>query len=334
MGECPQSLADIPSGKFHPLRQIFPRKKEPEPRIEGTLMKIGFIGIGMMGGPMCRNLLKNGHQAVVYDISEDALARISGSGAQRADSPKAVAEAVEVVFTSLPMPEDVERVIMGGEGNPGIAQGAKAGLLIVDLSTNAPAVVRRLHQELAEKEIALIDAPVSGGVDGAEGATLAIMCGGRQADFDRVKPLLECIGANVFLVGDIGAGSIAKLCNNMTAFANMAVASEALMLATRAGLEPGKMVEVMQAASGASFSLTRLQRKGLKGDWNQEFTLDLSHKDLTLALELGRQSDTPLPFGAYTYTLMQQARAKGWGGNDVVSLQRLLEEALGTEVRG
>ena len=106
------------------------------------------------------------------------------------------------------------------------------------------------------------------------------------------------------------------------------------MLATRAGLHPGKMADVMQAASGASFSLKRLQRKGLKGDWAQEFTLNLSHKDLTLALELGRQSDTPLPFGAYTYTLLQQARAKGWGGDDLVALQRLLEEALGTQVRG
>ncbi len=306
-------------------------------------MKVGFIGVGMMGGPMCRNLLKNGHEAVVYDINEDALARISGQGVQRADSPKAVAEAVEVVFTSLPMPDDVERVIMGGEGSEGtedsagidgILQGAKAGLVIVDLSTNAPAVVRRLHEELATKDIALIDAPVSGGVDGAEGATLAIMCGGRQADFDRVKPLLECMGANVFLVGDIGAGSIAKLCNNMTSFANLAVASEALMLATRAGLDPGKIADVMQASSGASFSLNRLQRKGLKGDWAQEFTLNLSHKDLTLALELGRQSDTPLPFGGYTYTLLQQARAKGWGGDDLVSLQRLLEEALETQVRG
>ena len=297
-------------------------------------MKVGFIGVGMMGGPMCRNLLKKGHEAVVYDISEDALARISGSGVRRADSPKAVAEEVEVVFTSLPMPDDVERVIMGGENGEGIAQGARAGLVIVDLSTNAPAVVRRLHEELAAKDIALIDAPVSGGVDGAEGATLAIMCGGRQADYDRVKPLLECMGANVFLVGDIGAGSIAKLCNNMTAFANLAVASEALMLATRAGLDPGKMAEVMQAASGASFSLNRLQRKGLKGDWEQEFTLNLSHKDLTLALDLGRQSDTPLPYGSYTYTLMQQARAKGWGGNDLVALQRLLEESLGTQVRG
>lgn len=298
-------------------------------------MKVGFIGLGMMGGPMCRNLLKKGHQAVVYDINPDAKARVQGGGAELASSPRevAAAEGVAVVFTSLPMPADVERVVMGGDGD-GIVDGARPGTVIVDLSTNAPAVVQRLGGELADRKLSLIDAPVSGGVDGAEGGTLAIMCGGAAADFERVKPLLECMGANVFLVGAIGAGSIAKLCNNMTSFANLAVAGEALMLATRAGLNPKKMAEVMQASSGASFSLKRLQRKGLDGDWHQEFALNLAHKDLTLALELGRQSETPLAYGSYTYTLLQQARARGWGGDDLVVIQRLLEETLGTLIRG
>ncbi len=214
-----------------------------------------------------------------------------------------------------------------------MVQGARPGTLVVDLSTNAPAMVRQISETLSAKGMSLMDAPVSGGVDGAEAATLAIMCGGRQADFDRVKPLLDCMGANVFLVGDIGAGSIAKLCNNMTSFTNLAAAIEALMLATRAGLNPAVIAEVMQASSGASFSLRRLQRKGLKGNWDQEFTLNLSHKDLSLALELGRQTETPLSHGSHTYTLMQQGRAKGWGDKDIVVIQRLLEEVLGTEVR-
>lgn len=294
-------------------------------------MKVGFIGVGMMGGPMCRNLIKNGHQAVVYDISADALARIAGPSTEQAASPQAVAEQVEVVFTSLPMPADVAAVILGANG---IAAGARPGSIIVDLSTNAPAEVQRLSAELAKQDLALLDAPVSGGVDGAEAATLAIMCGGKQRDYDRVKPLLDCMGKNVFLVGGIGSGNIAKLCNNMIAFCNLAVAIEALMLATRAGLDPRVVTDVIKAASGDSASLKRVERKGLKGDWQQEFSVDLSHKDLTLALELGRQTDTPLPFGAYTYTLLQQARAKGWGTDDLGGIQRLWEAALGTKVRG
>jgi 3-hydroxyisobutyrate dehydrogenase len=294
-------------------------------------MIVGFIGVGMMGGPMCRNLIKGGHEAVVFDLNPDALARITGAGARAAATPRAVAGQAEVVFTSLPMPKDVEQVLLGPDG---VAAGARAGTTVVDLSTNAPAMVKRLAQALDGQGIALLDAPVSGGVEGAEAGTLAIMCGGKREHFERVKPLLDCMGANVFLVGDIGAGSIAKLCNNMTAFCNLAVACEAILLATRAGLNPAAMAEVMKTASGDSFSLKRVARKGLKGDWRQEFTLDLSHKDLTLALELGRETGTPLSFGALTYSLMQMARAKGWGGEDMMVLQRLMEEVMGTPMRG
>jgi 3-hydroxyisobutyrate dehydrogenase len=171
-------------------------------------------------------------------------------------------------------------------------------------------------------------------VDGAESATLAIMCGGTQADFDRAKPLLSCMGKNVFLVGATGMGNVAKLVNNMTAFSNLAAACEGLMLATRAGLNPRVMAEVMEASSGASASLKRLARKGLAGDWQQEFALNLSHKDLTLALDLGRQTETPLAYGSYTYTLMQQGRAQGWGKDDLMGILRIWENALGTKVRG
>ncbi len=293
-------------------------------------MKVGFVGVGMMGGPMCRNVLKGGHEVVVYDLNPDALARVAGSRTTVAASPKAVAEQVSIVFTSLPMPADVEQVVLGENG---LAAGARKGAILCDLSTNAPAVVKRLEKELAGKGIAFIDAPVSGGVDGAEAATLAIMCGGKKKEFDTVKPILDCMGKNVFLVGPIGSGSIAKLCNNMVSFCNLAVASEALMLATRAGLNPRMMADVMATASGNSNSLKRLSRKGLRGDWSQEFALNLAHKDLTLALELGRQSDTPLAFGSYTYTLLQQGRLKGWGKDDVGVLLRVLESALGTEVR-
>jgi 3-hydroxyisobutyrate dehydrogenase len=293
-------------------------------------MKAGFIGLGMMGGPMCRNLIKKGNPAVVFDLNADALARIKSSGATAAVSPKDVAAQCDVVFLSLPMPKDVEAVVMGADG---VAAGAKKGLIIVDLSTNAPAVVKRLEKELAAKGIVFLDSPVSGGVDGAEAATLAIMAGGDKAAFDKVKPLLECIGKNVFHLGAIGTGSVAKLCNNMVSFCNLAAASEAVMLAKRAGLDPQVMVNVMHASSGASSSLKRVDRKAIHGDFKQEFALNLAYKDLTLALDLGRETDTPLTYGSYTYTLMQKARANGRGTEDVSTLMRVIEEPVKEQVR-
>jgi 3-hydroxyisobutyrate dehydrogenase len=293
-------------------------------------MKAGFIGLGMMGGPMCRNLIKKGNPAVVYDLNADALARIKSSGATAAASPKDVAAQCDVVFLSLPMPKDVEAVVMGADG---VAAGAKKGLIIVDLSTNAPAVVKRLEKELAAKGIVFLDSPVSGGVDGAEAATLAVMAGGDKAAFDKVKPMLECIGKNVFHLGAIGTGSVAKLCNNMVSFCNLAAASEAVMLAKRAGLDPQVMVNVMHASSGASSSLKRVDRKAIHGDFKQEFALNLAYKDLTLALDLGRETDTPLTYGSYTYTLMQKARANGRGTEDVSTLMRVIEEPVKEQVR-
>ena len=293
-------------------------------------MKAGFIGLGMMGGPMCRNIIKKGNTVVVYDLNPDALARVRSSGATEAKSAKDVAAQCDIVFLSLPMPKDVEAVIMGPDG---VAAGAKKGTVIVDLSTNAPAVVQRLAKELAPRGLTLLDSPVSGGVDGAEAATLAVMVGGDKAAFDKVKPLLDCIGKNVFHLGAIGTGSVAKLCNNMVSFCNLAVASEAVMLAKRAGLDPQIMVNVIHASSGASSSLRRVDRKAIHGDFKQEFALNLAFKDLTLALDLGRETDTPLAYGSYTYTLMQKARANGRGGEDVSTLMRDIEEPVKEQVR-
>ncbi|MDH4249405.1 MAG: NAD(P)-dependent oxidoreductase [Deltaproteobacteria bacterium] len=293
-------------------------------------MKAAFIGVGMMGAPMCLNLLKKGHDVTAVDLNSQHLVRVKGGGASTAPTPAEAAAHADFIFTSLPMPADVERVLTGPKG---VLEGARPGTIVVDLSTNAPSAVKRLAATLAEKQVILLDGPVSGGVEGAEKATLAIMCGGPQEAFKRVKPLLECMGGNVFLVGPIGSGSVAKLCNNLTSFANLAVACESMLLASRAGLDPEVMGQVMQASSGASFALKRVQRKGLRGDWKQEFTIDLSYKDLSLALDLGRETGTPLSMGSLTYTLLQQARAKGWGGSDLVSVLRLLEEAVGSPVR-
>jgi len=293
-------------------------------------MKAGFIGVGLMGGPMCRNLIKKGNPAVIFDISKDALERMKSVGATVASSAREVAAQCDVVFTSLPMPADVEKVILGADG---IAAGAKKGMIVVDMSTNSPAVVQRLSKELAAKGVVLLDAPVSGGVDGAEAATLAIMCSGDKAAYDKVKPMLDCMGKNVFHLGAIGMGNVAKLVNNMVSFCNLAIANEAMALAQRAGLDPATMADVMQTASGDSAALKRVKRKAIHGDFKAEFALNLAYKDLGLALDLGRETGTPLAFGAYTYTLMQQARAKQRGGEDVSTLLRNLEEGMADTIR-
>ena len=154
-----------------------------------------------------------------------------------------------------------------------------------------------------------------------------------KAAFDQAKPMLECMGKNVFHLGAIGTGSVAKLCNNMVSFCNLAAASEALLLAKRAGLDPQVMVNVMHASSGASTSLKRVDRKAIHGDFRQEFALNLAYKDLTLALDLGRETETPLAYGSYTYTLMQKARANGRGAEDVSTLMRDIEEPVQDRVR-
>jgi 3-hydroxyisobutyrate dehydrogenase-like beta-hydroxyacid dehydrogenase len=293
-------------------------------------MKVGFIGVGMMGGPMCGNLIKKGHQAVIFDLNKDAIARMTGVGATAAGSPKEVAEQVDIVFTSLPMPADVEKVIMGPDG---LAAGAKKGTIIADMSTNAPAVVQRLAKELAAKGIVLIDSPVSGGVDGAEAASLAIMCSGDKAAFDKVKPLLECMGKNVFHLGAIGMGNVAKLVNNMVSFCNLVTACEAMALAKRAGLDPDVMAGVMQTASGDSSSLKRVKRKAIRGDFKQEFALNLAYKDLMLALDLGRETGTPLSIGSHAMTLMQNGRSKDRGKDDVCTLMQSIEEGMNDKIR-
>jgi 3-hydroxyisobutyrate dehydrogenase-like beta-hydroxyacid dehydrogenase len=293
-------------------------------------MKVGFVGVGMMGGPMCGNLLKKGHQAVVFDINPDALARMKGAGAAVAASLTELAGQVDVIFTSLPMPADVEKVVLG---QGGLAEGARRGTIIADMSTNSPALVQRLARELAAKGIIFIDAPVSGGVDGAEAATLAIMCSGDKTAYDKVRPLLECMGKNVFHLGAIGMGNVAKLVNNMVSFCNLVTACEALALAQRAGLDPDVMAGVMQTASGDSASLKRVKRKAIRGDFKQEFALNLAYKDLGLALELGRETGTPLSIGAHVFALMQAARAKERGKDDVSTLMQTIEEAMNDRIR-
>jgi 3-hydroxyisobutyrate dehydrogenase len=293
-------------------------------------MQLGFIGVGNIGTPMCHHLLQAGHTVLVYDVNASNLARMVNLGAQQAESPKAVAQACDIVFSSLPGPREVEQVALGKDG---VIAAARPGLLYVDLSTNFPVMARRVCAALAAQGVTMLDAPVSGGVAGAERGTLAVMVGGDKPAFDRCRPLLAHFGANIFHVGDIGAGCVAKLVNNMLAFANTVTACEGMLLGTKAGVDPQLLHDIIQASSGASWAMRQFPQKIFAGDFTAGFTIDLAYKDLRLALELGDELAVPLLMGSLCINLMRQARANGRGGDDLSGLMRVLENNIGVQVR-
>jgi 3-hydroxyisobutyrate dehydrogenase len=293
-------------------------------------MQIGFIGVGNIGTPMCRHLIEAEHHVVAFDVNADHLARIVSLGARAADSPKAVAQASDIVFSSLPGPTEVEQVALGDEG---IIAAARPGLIYVDLSTNFPATAQRVCAALAEKGVTMLDAPVSGGVVGAERGSLAVMVGGDPQAFATCKPVLEHFGANVFHVGAIGSGCVAKLVNNMMAFINMVAAGEGMVLGAKAGVDPQKLYDIIQTSSGASWVMQQFPNTVFVGNFTPGFTVDLAHKDLRLALEMGDALSVPLMMASLCMNVMRQLRANGHGGDDFSSLVRVLEAAIDFQVR-
>ncbi len=293
-------------------------------------MKVGFIGVGHMGGPMCRNIIKGDHDVTVYDLNAEAVQACVELGATAGASAEDVASRVDVVMTSLPMPADVEAAALGGHG---IAAGARPGTVFVDLSTNSPTMVRRIAAELATKDVATLDAPVSGGVAGAEAATITIMVGGDKAAYEKCLPVFQSFGKTILHVGELGTGSIAKLVNNMVAFCTMAAAAEGLMLGAVAGIAPAVLNQVIRNSSGDSFGFRALAKKALEGDWSPNFGIELAYKDLHLALEMADELRVPLALGPPVHNLMRMARGMGFGDDDTTAMMRVYETILNREVR-
>jgi 3-hydroxyisobutyrate dehydrogenase-like beta-hydroxyacid dehydrogenase len=294
-------------------------------------VKVGFIGVGNMGGPMCRNIIRNtNHQVVVFDLNPEAIKACTALGASAGNSVAQVAADCDVVFTSLPMPRNVEEVALGPDG---IAANARPGTVYIDLSTNAPATARRVHDGMAAKGIGMLEAPVSGGTARATDGTIVIMVGGDAKVFDTQLPLLRSFSGEVVHVGEIGMGSVAKLVNNMLAFCNAAAAAEALMIGAMAGIDLKKLQQVISNASGNSSAFRNIADKAFKGEFQATFALDLAHKDLRLALELADELGVPGMIAPQVMNLMRIARAQGMGGDDSSSVIRVYEQALGREVR-
>lgn len=293
-------------------------------------MQLGFIGVGNIGTPMCRHLIEAGHTVLVYDVNPSHMARMVSLGAQQAESPKAVAQACNIVFSSLPGPQEIEQVALGANG---IIAAARPGLIFVDLSTNSPTVAKRVCTALAAQSVIMLDAPVSGGVAGAERGSLAVMVGGDKQAFETCKPLLQHLGAHIFHVGEIGSGSVAKLVNNMLAFVNAVTAYEGMLLGVKAGVDPQILHDIVQASSGSSSAMRAFPQKIFAGDFTPGFMIDLAHKDLRLALELGDELSVPLMMGSVCINFLREARANGRGRDDLCGLMRRMEEHLGIEVR-
>ena len=295
-------------------------------------MKLGFIGLGTMGSGMALNLLKAGHHLTVNDVNRDAAGPHLEAGAVWAGSPREVAEASDMLFTSLPGPPETETVALGENG---ILSGVSPDKVYLDLSTNSPTLVRRFHDAFAARGAHVLDAPVSGGPHGARSGRLAIWVGGDRDVFKRCKPVLDAIGDQAFYVGAIGTGSIAKLVHNCTGYILQTALAETLTMGVKAGVEPLALWQaVRQGALGRRRTFDGLQQNYLPGRFDPpDFALRLARKDVSLAVEVGREFDVPMRLANLTLAELTEALNKGWDQRDSRAAMLLQEERAGVEVR-
>jgi 3-hydroxyisobutyrate dehydrogenase len=291
-------------------------------------MKLGFIGLGLMGSSMASNLQAAGQALCVHDIRRHAAAPHLAAGAEWKDTPRQVAEAADVVFTSLPGPPEVEAVALGADG---LLRGVRKGAVLFDLSTNSPALIRRIHAAFADKGAHVLDAPVSGGPTGARTRKLAIWVGGERDLFDRHRSLLDAIGDQPYHVGPIGAGSVAKLVHNCTSFAVRAVLAETFSMGVKAGVEPLALWKaVRQGATGRRRTFDGLMDKFLPGQYDPpSFALRLGHKDVSLATQLGREVGVPMRLANLVLEELTEALNRGWGDGDSSAFMQLEAERAG-----
>ena len=295
-------------------------------------MKIGFIGLGTMGGSMAYNALDGGNEMIVHDINPASATRHLEAGAIWADTPREVAEQSEIVFTSLPGPTEVEAVALG---EAGIMEGMSAGKVYFDLSTSTPGMIRKIHAEAAALGIEVLDAPVSGGPRGAASRNLAIWVGGDKDVFDRCKPVLDTIGDKAYYVGPIGSGAVAKLVHNCAGYIFQAAMAEVFTMGVKAGVEPLALWEaVRKGATGRRGPFEGMAEHLLPGKFDPpDFALKLARKDVDLAVSVGREFDVPMRLANLALMEMTEAINRGWGDRDSRVAMLLQEERAGVEVR-
>ncbi len=292
--------------------------------------KIGFIGLGAMGLPMAKNLIKAGFDLTVYARRPEPAAEVRALGARSADSPRAVAEQVSVVITIVTADPDVRAVILGENG---ALAGMKAGGVIVDMSTISPMTIQEIARIAETKGVEVMDAPVSGGDTGAKAGTLTIIAGGKKGTFERCRPLFEAMGKNIFHVGGVGVGQVVKIANQVIGGTILAVVSEALVMGVKAGADPEVLRQVIGVSSGNSnLFQARVGDFMLKDQFQPGFMLDLMKKDIGLALEIGKALSVPMPVGAAAYQHYAAGTSMGVGREDFSAVCKAVEKMAGARI--
>jgi 2-hydroxy-3-oxopropionate reductase len=285
--------------------------------------KVGFIGLGIMGKPMAKNLMDAGYELTVHNRSREPVDELAEDGAAAASSPKEVAENSDVIVTMLPDSPQVEEVVAGEDG---VLEGVREGALLVDMSTISPVVTEELAEAVKKKGASMLDAPVSGGDVGAIEGTLSIMVGGSEEDFERSKPLFDVMGKIVTHVGPTGAGQVVKACNQIVVALTIEAVSEALVLGSKGGVSPEKILDVLSGGLAGNKVMEVKREKFLSHTFDPGFRSELHHKDLGIALAAGREYGVALPVTAIVDQMLLSMKKKGWGGEDHSALLRVIED--------
>ena len=292
--------------------------------------KVGFIGLGIMGGPMAKNLMEAGYELVLYNRTREKAEDLAEEGdAEVAGSPKEIAESSDVIVTMLPDSPDVWDVVVG-EG--GVLEGIREGSLLVDMSTISPVVTEELAEKVKERGASMLDAPVSGGDVGAIEGTLSIMVGGSDEDFERAKPLFDVMGKTVNYVGPTGAGQVTKAANQVVVALTIEAVSEALVLGSKGGVAPEKILDVLSGGLAGNKVMEVKREKFLSHTFDPGFRSELHHKDLGIALAAGREYGVVLPVTAIVDQMLLTMKKKGWGGEDHSALLRVIEDLSQHEI--
>ena len=289
-------------------------------------MRLGFVGTGRMGAPMALCLIDAGHKLTVCDVRPAATAPLASRGAHEAGSPAEVARHSEVVFTSLPGPREVEHAVL--DSATGILAGLTAGGAYIDMTTNAPAVARRIAEVCSTRGVDVLDAPVSG-----RPPTMTVMAGGDPAVFAKYRPLLAAMAGNIFHVGEAGAGCVAKLVTQYLGYTNFVAALEGLLIGAKAGIDLAQLARIVPLSAGASRTFDNIPRSVLTGAFTAGGTLDIVAKDLALACDLAREVAAPANLGLLAHDVLHRAQAMGWGQEGFPVAARILEAMAGIELR-
>jgi 2-hydroxy-3-oxopropionate reductase len=294
------------------------------------MKKIGFIGLGIMGKPMAINLIKAGYGLTVYDIRPEPVKEVVAAGAKEGKSSKDVASQSEVVITMLPNSPDVKKAVLGENG---VLAGAKAGMILIDMSSIAPMVSKEVAAEARKIGVEMLDAPVSGGEPKAKDGTLSIMVGGKKDVFEQVEDILKVMGASAVLVGDIGSGNTTKLANQIIVALNIAAMSEAMVLATKAGVDPEQVYQAIRGGLAGSTVLNAKVPLVLDGNFKPGFRIELHIKDLANALDTAHEIGVPVPLASGIMEIMQALKVDGKAGNDHGGIIQFYEKLAKVEVR-